>query len=322
MNPLFPFNGTAHLLESQLLPSASSCPLCGSSERSVVHPIQEAPAVTLLQCHRCGGASVSRMPTEEALDALYADFYKGASHQDDAPHVTFGNLNRFGAHLARAFGAVSPGAPLRILDFGGGDGSIALNVAEKLRAQGAGEITVQLVDYGDAALPPYGEGIVFQQAGNLDALGDNEYDFIIASGVIEHVPDPRETLEALFARLATQGRFYARTPHVVPYMRCCRKGTAGWFFPYPAHLHDMGARCWENLVERAGKAHNVTRYAARPAIVQVSFAQNWRVALLSHLAKAPWYLLGNRYPFVGGWEVVVRKDGADLSDRPKKRATT
>ena len=66
----------------------------------------------------------------------------------------------------------------------------------------------------------------------------------------------------------------------------------------------------------------VTLYAARPAIVQVSFAQSWKVALLSHLAKAPWYLVGNRYPFVGGWEVVAQKDGADLSARPKKRATT
>lgn len=309
MNPLFPFNGTAHLTESQLLPPVPSCPLCGSSDQCAVHQIQVEPTVTLLSCGGCGGGSVSRMPTEEALDALYADFYRGESHQEEDPHVTFGNLNRFGAHLARVYGAVSPGGTVRILDFGGGDGSIAMNVAEKLRARGAGEVLVQLVDYGEAGYPQPGDGIVFQQADTLAALGDDEYDLVIASGVMEHVPNPQEVLEALFARLAVGGRFYARTPHVVPYMRLVGKRGADWFFPYPAHLHDMGARCWEHLVRRTGQEHDVTLMKSRPAIVQVSFVQNWKVALLSHLAKAPWYLLGNRYPFVGGWEVVVRKDG-------------
>ena len=309
MNPLFPFNGTAHLAESMLLPAEAACPLCGSTDRYVAHLIQDAPAVTLLTCIGCGGSSVSRMPTTEALDSLYAGFYAGDAHQENAPHVTFGNLNRFGEHLARAYGPVSPGRPLRILDFGGGDGSIAVNVAEKLRARGAGDIFVQLVDYGEDGAPSADAQITFQRASDLEAVDGLPFDFIIASGVVEHVTDPRGVLEALFTRLAPGGRFYARTPYVAPYMRLVGTRGAAWFFPYPPHHHHMGSRCWENLVHHAGEGQDVSLITARPAIVQVSFAQDWKVALLSHLAKAPWYVLGNRYPFVGGWEVVVQKGG-------------
>ncbi len=307
MNPLFPFNGTRHLSETELVQSKEACPLCGAERGKRVAWIQRAPDVALHQCATCHGASVNPMPTDDALAALYEVFYGDPSHGDGDAHVTFGNPDRFGKHLARHFAALLPRDYLEIMDFGGGDGAIAVSVARQLLAQGVDAAAITVVDYENALAPCDDKRISMSRADSLESIGEKDFDIVIASGVVEHVPDPTALVTALLSRLREGGCFYARTPHVLPFIKLTGKRGVKHFFPFPAHLHDLGQRFWEHFFAHQRVDSDCHLIASQPAIVQVSFAQHGPVALLSHLAKAPWYLLGSRYPFVGGWEVVAQK---------------
>lgn len=304
MNPLFAFDGVRHMPAEALQPPLAVCPLCGGRNRRPVCCIQRDPDVTLMHCHTCHGASVSRMPVPAALAAFYAGFYHDAADE----HVTFGNVDRFGRHLCRFFNDLAARASLRILDFGGGDGAIAASLGAHLARVGATRVEVLVVDYDAGLAPPRHPHVTLTRTDTLKTVAPQSMDIVLASGVLEHVPDPMTTARGLLARLNTGGGFYARTPHVLPYMRLSGTKAVDWFFPYPAHLHDLGQRFWTYAFAHVLEDSACRLSASRPAIVQASFAQYWKIALASHAMKAPWYVLGRHYPFVGGWEVVARRD--------------
>lgn len=303
MNPLFPFNGTRHLGEADLLEPLAGCPLCGEEKPTVEFRLQQRPEVSLRSCRRCGGASVSRMPTEAALARLYATFYP----EGDEVHVTFGNIDRFGEHLHRYFAHLRVRESLRILDFGGGDGSIALSLATQLRRAGVGAVRIMVVERIGSLAVPDDDAIAIGRIDGLDGCAPAAFDIVLASGVVEHVTEPIPLLRSLLSKLSDGGLFYARTPHVLPYMRLMRRGAVARFFPFPAHLHDMGQRFWEFAFAALLEGGGCGLIESRPAIVQVSFRQHWQVALASHVMKAPWRILGRAYPYVGGWEIVAEK---------------
>lgn len=304
MNPLFAFDGVRHLEEDDLLAPLDACPLCGETDWRPAFAVQQKPDVSLMHCRTCCGASVSRMPAPAVLDVLYTDFYTGAVEE----HVTFGNVNRFANHLYRYTRSLVERDALRILDYGGGDGAIAVGLADRMVDAGAARVEVIVADYDAGLATPRCPAVRVGRVDRIDEVARNSADVVLASGVLEHVPDPLGTARHLLERLKPGGFFYARTPHVLPFMYLSRAKAVERFFPFPAHLHDLGQHCWEWIFAQLLADSRCRLTASRPAIVQASFAQYGKIALASYLMKAPWYVLGRRYPFVGGWEVVARKE--------------
>lgn len=97
MNPLIPFNGARHLAEFELLAPLPGCLLCNRGIPVDAFRFQRAPDVNLRSCAHCGGASVSRMPSEEALSLLYEEFYSGVAGEQ----VTIRNIARFGRRMGQ-----------------------------------------------------------------------------------------------------------------------------------------------------------------------------------------------------------------------------
>jgi len=54
-------------------------------------------------------------------------------------------------------------------------------------------------------------------------------------------------------------------------------------------------------------AHDFHLVRSTPSIVETSFRLSPVVATLSHLLKAPWWVLRQHWGYVGGWEVVVKR---------------
>lgn len=298
------FHGSKHLGQSELLEPAASCPWCGNDapRRSVVR-IQSDPDVQLLRCDQCLADSASRMPRPEVLAAYYAAYY-----DPGAPRATFAGVGRFADHLVR-YARIAGRRRMRLLDFGGGDGSIAVAVAERLLRAGAERVAVEVVDVGEPQrTESHAGGSITTTFGPAVDQGA-DCDLVIASAILEHLPEPAPVLTSLFGRLAHGGTFYARTPWIAPLAE--RTGRVD--LCYPGHVHDLGAGFWNRLPARAGLDVEVLR--SRPSIVENDLSSSPMRALAASMLKAPAHAVvairgegtDPLWPIVGGWEVFWQR---------------
>jgi len=205
------YHQSRHLGDSQLLQQTPECPLCGATDRRKSLSLQKQPDVDLMECLTCHGVSASRVPTEDALREYYSTYYSPDSEQK----ITFDGLTRLGQHIASI---ACPQEGLRVLDFGGGDGSIANSVLSASAICGS----VTVVDHPSSASSTALKNVLFVT--DLDGLEPTDkFDLVIASAVLEHLPRPIEVLRDLCERLEPDGILWGRTPYVVPLMKLAKK---------------------------------------------------------------------------------------------------
>lgn len=247
------------------------------------------------------------MPTQAVLDAYYSDYY----HADDA-RITFAEVDGFARNLLQPVDVATLPSTVRLLDFGGGDGTLAIAVARRLIEHDAGRtVSITLVDY-QTPRPSDDERVTLDHQPRLDQV-EGQYDVVIASAILEHIPALRETITRLFGHLSPGGWFYARTPYVAPLK---------WLLPsldltYPAHVHDLGAPFWNRLPATFGLPLRIV--ASRPSMIESDLRTQPRRTVLAWLMKLPArmelsLLRGPHTPawrLVGGWEVVMRRDPED-----------
>ncbi len=271
--------------------------------------VQNQPEVTLVKCATCHAASVSRMPTPAALDLFYSTYYQTSNAQDQRGKFTFGDAKRMGTHLAQWLIPSHAEAKVRILDFGGGDGTLAMLAAEHALSQSKiTQAEIIVVDHNSAIPESANPAITRTSAVDLHALPREHFDLVIASAVMEHITAPRPILDELLAKVKVGGHFYARTPYVTPFMQLLEFFGQRWDLTFPAHVHDLGQSFWEGQFGQAGHYRHFVTLHSRPSIVEASFRTHFIKAIISLAFKLPWHFLGRRWGFVGGWEIVSRRD--------------
>lgn len=292
------YHANQHLAERDLKEPFKRCPMCGASALSperALRPLQVDPEVVLMTCGRCFASSASRFPTTTALDDYYSSYY------DDGfvDAVTTDDPARIARRIA-SYAASS--SQIDLLDFGGGDGSIGAAVLKRLES--GGSITVIDYDHRRSASTPAGVGMA-----HASQLSDVEgtYDLVIASAVIEHLLQPSEALLELFAKVSIGGVFYARTPFVVPMIRTVGRVGVPMDFTFPAHLFDLGPDFWGGLSSWMPLFDDFEVMASRPSPVETGLRSHPARTVASTLLKLPWWVLRERWPFVGGWELAARR---------------
>ena len=300
------FQQSRHLNDTQLLPPDLACPFCGSGRRQSVFKLQDNPQVLLLECAVCRAVSSSRVPTDETLITYYNDYYESLPSSDSCERITHDDSKRFSIHLANRVSKQLGRPHLRILDYGGGDGSISVWMAAQLLEKGFHKVDIVVVDYNKTTVSTQNERISITQKDNLE---DNNclYDVVIASGVIEHLPQPRDILVRLLNLMDVDGLFYARTPCMLPLIKLLKNFGIKMDFTFPGHIHDLGQAFWESYLRHAISCGDLILLESNPSIVETTFKRHFLRTLASYLFKAPWYLLGRRYTLVGGWEVFIKK---------------
>jgi hypothetical protein len=304
------------LTEEQLEPAEAACPVCGSTAaRTRLFAVQAEPEVWFLRCAACRAASASAMPKAGVLDELYRSMY------DDVDRaVTLQCVERFAAPIVRVWGDRAVGRPVRILDFGGGDGSLAVEVARRLVGGAAPSVIIEVIDF-HAVADPRDPRIVISSRGDLDPSGE-PYDIVIASAILEHVPDAAGLIVALTTRVAPGGLFYARTPWAVPVRRLSSRVD----MVFPGHVHDMGGDFWNRFCATFGlPARTVVSGPSpvetdlRSAAVRTAVAHVLKVPARAERALrgvhegVPWW------PLVGGWHAILRFDD-DPAGAPAERS--
>src|ERR1035441_3030807 len=294
------YNRGAHLTENQMLPAESACPLCGfSGHRPTVISLQDAPPVYLLACP-CGCFSASRMPGEEVLKEYYSHYYAAIDGT-----ATFDGGERFSRHLFGVLG-VAPKPSMRILDFGGGvDAALARSLAHQFVQRGTRRVEIALVDYNASCPRDWGGGTTVDCYPGLPESTEG-FDVVIGSGIVEHIPHPREIVLGLLNSVRADGRAYFRTPAISSVIKLAARFGMDIDFTYPAHVHDMGQSFWENLLTALNtEGFRLTR--SRPSIVETEFRAHPSRTVIAHLFKLPWLVLRKRYSIVGGWEAVFAR---------------
>lgn len=311
------FHRSQHLAEADLVPIPEGgppgaawgavCPFCDGADRAPVWKLQQEPNVELMECNRCGAISASRFPTDATLTKYYQGYYSPDVSPVDDSKITFDRPERLAKHILRNLPRSNSGT-FNILDFGGGDGTIAYLIAKELVASGVQEVIVKIIDYSDHLVSPDDAKIKVEKVANISSLGVEKFSLVIASAVIEHYPAPRRLVAELLACVKEGGAFYARTPSMIAIMRLAKKVGVLIDFTYPGHMHDLGQKFWEKYFK---EMPGFSLVMSRPSIVETVFSSNFIRTLAAYVMKAPWHILGSRYQLVGGWEVLVTKSRSD-----------
>jgi hypothetical protein len=305
------YHGSKQLQDHELAPPTPPmrCPWCKCVNLQQIVTLQKDPDVMLMECAECFSVSASRMPTCEALSQYYAAYYACEKFEESAPKVTVGNLRRMGVHVASSIKMPVDKKVFRILDFGGGDGSVAVFAADLFlrRQPSVQRIDITVVDYNKELVKSSNQSIWLEHCLTLDGLPTASFDFVIASAILEHIPDAKSTLDRLLNLMCPGAVLYVRTPFVVPLLKLFTLLGMKLDFTYPGHLYDLGQAFWENQFMMPPRSDHFHVISSRPSIVETSFSKNFIRTLASYVLKVPWLLFGKRWGFVGGWEIVVER---------------
>jgi 2-polyprenyl-3-methyl-5-hydroxy-6-metoxy-1,4-benzoquinol methylase len=247
------------------------------------------------------------MPIDDALREYYSSYYESPIYGGSRENVAFDDPRRFAKHLTHTILKYQTDSNVSILDFGGGDGSISYAVALELLKKGVDLVKITIIDYDDKTVLSRDSRISINK---LSSPEDTRslYNIVIASAIIEHLPRPKEPLISLLNHLKNGGIFYARTPYVVPFAKLCGLIGVKWDFTYPAHVHDLGQDFWETYFKEKTSLGNFRILESKPSIVDSTLGKHFLRTITAYSLKAPWYLLGRKYKWVGGWEIFVRKN--------------
>jgi 2-polyprenyl-3-methyl-5-hydroxy-6-metoxy-1,4-benzoquinol methylase len=244
------------------------------------------------------------MPTDSVLAQYYSQYYTSPQLR-----TTTSNTRHFARHVTTPMPGLTRSNVIRILDYGGGDGSLAYAIASGI-VGGSGEnrdIQIDLVDY-EAPGVFSARRITVTGHRDLTEVKGN-YDLILASGVLEHVPQVNGVIRKLEALARPGAYFYARTPFMIPLARL----TGRIDLTYPGHVHDMGSSFWNRFVQTFDLRADLI--VSRPSLIETTFFQAPARTVAAFIMKLPSHLelaVRRRPPIdpiwtlVGGWEVVLR----------------
>lgn len=142
----------------------------------------------------------------ELVKLLYAHDMQEIWDPSIAPHV----FNMYNDELDRYL-RVARRTPLRILDVGCAQGTLALRLAEEGHHVVAVDLRAEFLDY---ARTRYERGdILFKQGNAMELDLSGSFDLIFTNQILEHLIHPVELLSGLAHKLAPGGCLVATTPN-------------------------------------------------------------------------------------------------------------
>ena len=314
------------------------CPFCGSRSIESLGKLHQSPDITIhtdfisiigtvlsggmepdikiCTCRNCHIGFFNPQPTEEFLKKFYTCFEVGDHKKARI------NPRRLASHIKRHSGNLFPGETYRILDFGGGEGSVSQCIGQLLISSGiAKKVNISVVDL--QSFTHKSEKFIFQDSyESLDQIPqDDKFDIVIASAILEHVKDPKQIILSLLQRMNKGGIFYARTPYTFPFYNMFKKLGLSFGMNYPAHLFDMGSYFWSDLLTTLNKSDSYRMKRSHTSLVHTEFRKHPIVNIVSHMVKWPSSLIGKWYPLSGGWEVVIERKTSPPAPSPKREGS-
>jgi 2-polyprenyl-3-methyl-5-hydroxy-6-metoxy-1,4-benzoquinol methylase len=248
------------------------------------------------------------MPDNTTLKHYYGSYYTGEVHEQATVEMKMGLPRRFALNILKEYSPEAGRDTVNIMDFGGGDGILAKEIASLLLKKGLKKALITVVDMSKTKCISEDKRVKIVSYETIEKIKKEKFDIVIASAVLEHIPNPLNEFSMLLEALKPSGFFYARTPYIVPVMKLCALFNIHVDFGYPGHLHDLGQRFWENSLNVIGKETRYKITASKPSVVGSVFAVHPVQTILAYILKFPWYILRKNYGIVGGWEIFIIRE--------------
>jgi 2-polyprenyl-3-methyl-5-hydroxy-6-metoxy-1,4-benzoquinol methylase len=268
-------NGEPHV-------SMLSCDVCGSTDGRVLFRASDhreglRGEFSIVRCYGCG--LVRTEPRPDDLGAWYPEEYRNHSANEPLTVQAIGRALRYTARrdrreaIARLIAWVIPNAAVgtvipegaRILDVGAGNGS----AVAAMRAAGLDAWGVEPSEAGVEAARRRGVTTVVNGTLEASSLGDELWDVIRFTHVLEHVPSPVATLRAAAAALKPGGRVVILVPNFGGAGRRIF-GKAWDGLEVPRHLHHFTAATIARTIGMAGLQAQSVRSAALFGVLPAS----------------------------------------------------
>lgn len=193
----------AYNIEESDLIKNEKCGFCESTEFISLQQYFQKPDIHFVKCKNCGAVTYDKQFSQAALDKMYSNYEYHS--EDEVQSVTFYGSERFAKHISK-YVDFAEKDKVKILDFGGGDGALAYFTALQLKKRNPKMIIeILVVDYCNSLYKSdRSDGITMRHDFPLSKV-EEEFDLIIASAIIEHLPKPAEEVKKLFTLLTGGG---------------------------------------------------------------------------------------------------------------------
>lgn len=223
--------------------AATACAVCGEG---AVRPVFrfEGTAWRVVQCASCATGRLDPLPAAEEIAAFYPVEYYGTTGRKFKRYVEW--AVRFVAIRRVRFLARRVPRGGRVLDVGCGRGTLLSELAERGFEVHGTEVSRAAVEGAD----PRAE---IRIASNLAeaAYSENSFDLVILWHVLEHLPDPRETLREIQRILRPGGEVVVAVPNFSS--RQARWAGPAWFhLDPPRHLYHFPLAALRTLLTDCG----------------------------------------------------------------------
>lgn len=219
--------GDAQKPKSNIQKVDSACNLCGSSRRLPVTSGREHEYLNttddlfnVVRCADCGLVYLDPRPDVSELPTIYPPNYYSYNQDKLRRNANPDSLllriryKGFRAKIEKSLSLLSlkSNEIVRVLDIGCGDGHL-LNLYREARGT---NVETTGVDFSLSAVilaAAQGHNTYSGRFEDVD-LSDDYFDLVVASHVIEHVPDPSGFVEKVFRVLKPGGIFWFETPNI------------------------------------------------------------------------------------------------------------
>lgn len=186
------------------------CDLCeGADFEALVTGTRFGVEAPIVMCRRCGLTFQHPRPEANALASFYRDEYRTLYCGLEDPSDDFvAEQERRGQVILERVNASRGGPPGRVLDVGCGAGGTLL----PFRAAGWTVMGVEPGSFGEWGRRELGLDI--RPIADLADLDGAEFDVVVISFVLEHVPSPADVLAHANRLVGPQGRVYVEVPNL------------------------------------------------------------------------------------------------------------
>jgi 2-polyprenyl-3-methyl-5-hydroxy-6-metoxy-1,4-benzoquinol methylase len=200
------------------------------------------------RCESCGVIFLADPPVDRLSEIYPPNYY---SYRADGERSVLQRLKeRVDRRMLRRFLAPIPGERLRVMDVGGGTGSLA-TTARSADRRVHDTVVVDL----DPACAEAAEGAGHRYVlGSVDEVELGDVDAVLLFNLIEHVAHPVATLQRLAAALRPGGRILVKTPNTASWDARLFRHTSWGGYHCPRHWVLYAPDSFRAAVARAGLA--------------------------------------------------------------------